>query len=80
MSQTKNLAEDFLLYLKSIIFTETGRLLDVEIDNYIDSLYENLPKNELFEKSLVDWVVGIFIIAKTIKLQDDSIIIFVFSL
>jgi len=45
ISQTKNITEDFLNYLKSIIYTETGKLIDTEINNYIVSLYDNLPNS-----------------------------------
>lgn len=47
MGQTKNLTEDFLNYLKSIIYTETEVLIDTEAKDYITSLYDNLPNNAL---------------------------------
>lgn len=47
MGKTKNLTEDFLNYLKSIIYTETGELIDSQANDYIASLYDNLPNNAL---------------------------------
>jgi hypothetical protein len=54
MSQTTNIVEDFLTYLKSILYTETGHLMDSEVDNYIQSLNENFLDSSFlsFSKSL----------------------------
>jgi len=54
ISQTQNIAEDFLNYLKSIVYTETGALLDTDINNYIESLYDNLPNHNF------SWLNGVF--------------------
>jgi hypothetical protein len=44
LSQSNNITQDFLHYLKSIIYTEEQELIDTQINNYIQSISANVVK------------------------------------